>query len=139
LSLPDLKADPAYATNNQRVVLRPQLLAALRARLAMRTAGELAELMERAGLPFAPIRKPEDLYDDPHLRATGGLADVRLPDGDKAGLTVKTTLLPITLGGERLGVRLDPPRIGEHTRALLSSLGLAGDDIDRLYRQRAVA
>jgi len=139
LSLPDLKADPAYATNNQRVVLRPQLLAALRARLATRTAGELAERMERAGLPFAPIRKPEDLYDDPHLRATGGLADVRLPDGDKAGLTVKTTLLPITLGGERLGVRLDPPRIGEHTRALLSSLGLAGDEIDRLYRQRAVA
>jgi len=139
LSLPDLKSDPAYATNNQRVVLRPQLLDALRARLAMRTAGELADRMERAGLPFAPIRKPEDLYDDPHLRATGGLADVRLPDGDKAGLTVKTTLLPITLGGERLGVRLDPPTIGEHTRALLSSLGLADDEIDRLYRQRAVA
>ena len=84
--------------------------------------------MERAGLPFAPIRKPEDLYDDPHLRATGGLADVRLPDGDKAGETVKTTLLPFTMAGSRLGVRLDPPRLGEHTRALLSSLGLTPDD-----------
>ena len=104
--MPDLKADPAYATNNQRVVLRPQLLAALRERLAHRTADELAETMERAGLPFAPIRKPEDLYDDPHLRATGGLADVRLPDGDKAGQTVKTTLLPFTMAGSRLGVRL---------------------------------
>ena len=137
--MPDLKADPAYATNNQRVVLRPQLLALLRERLAQRRADELAETMERAGLPFAPIRKPEDLYDDPHLRATGGLADVRLPDGDKAGETVKTTLLPFTMAGSRLGVRLDPPRLGEHTRALLSSLGLTPDEIDALYRQRAVA
>ena len=137
--LRDLKADPAYATNNQRVVLRPQLLALLRERLAKRRADELAETMERAGLPFAPIRKPEDLYDDPHLNATGGLADVRLPDGDKAGETVKTTLLPFTMAGSRLGVRLDPPRLGEHTRALLSSLGLTADEIDELYRQRAVA
>jgi len=139
LGLPDLKADPAYATNNQRVVLRPQLLAALRARLADRKADELAATMECAGLPFAPIRKPEDLYDDPHLRATGGLADVRLPDGDKAGQTVKTTLFPFTMAGARLGVRLDPPKLGEHTRATLSSLGLSGDDIDALYARRAVA
>jgi crotonobetainyl-CoA:carnitine CoA-transferase CaiB-like acyl-CoA transferase len=95
--------------------------------------------MERAGLPFAPIRKPEDLYDDPHLKATGGLADVRLPDGEKAGETVKTTLLPITMAGSRLGVRLDPPKRGEHTRELLSELGLTTDEIDELYRQRAVA
>jgi crotonobetainyl-CoA:carnitine CoA-transferase CaiB-like acyl-CoA transferase len=85
LGLGDLKSDPAYATNNQRVVLRPQLLAQLRARLADRSAAELAETMERAGLPFAPIRRPEDLYDDPHLKATGGLADVRLPDGAESG------------------------------------------------------
>jgi crotonobetainyl-CoA:carnitine CoA-transferase CaiB-like acyl-CoA transferase len=139
LGLPDLKADPAYATNNQRVVLRPQLLAQLRARLADRSAAELAETMERAGLPFAPIRKPEDLYDDPHLKATGGLADVRLPDGAKAGETVKTTLLPFTLAGARLGVRIDPPRRGEHTRELLTALGLSTHEIDELYRQRAVA
>ena len=56
-----------------------------------------------AGLPFAPIRKPEDLYDDPHLLATGGLADVRLPDGPKAGQTVKTTLFPITMDGAAPG------------------------------------
>ena len=59
---------------------------------------------------------------------------MRLPDGDKAGQTVKTTLLPFTMAGSRLGVRLDPPRLGEHTRALLSALGLAAGDIDALYR-----
>ena len=139
LGFDDLKADPGYATNNQRVVLRPQLLGELRKRLANRTADELARTMERAGLPFAPIRRPEDLYDDPHLAATGGLAEVRLPDGAKAGETVKTTLLPFTMAGSRLGVRLDPPKRGEHTRELLTQLGLGAGEIDELYRQRAIA
>ena len=83
-----------------------------------RTADDLAALFERAGLPFAPIRRPEDLYDDPHSLATGGLADVRLPDGDKAGQTVKTTLFPITMAGARLGVRLRSAAAGRaHARA----------------------
>jgi crotonobetainyl-CoA:carnitine CoA-transferase CaiB-like acyl-CoA transferase len=139
LGFADLKADSRYATNNDRVRARPALLAAVRERLAQRTADELAALFERAGLPFAPIRKPEDLYDDPHLLATGGLADVVLPDGDKAGQTVKTTLFPITLDGARMTVRIDPPRIGEHTQALLTALGYARDEIDALRAQRAVA
>ena len=139
LGYADLKADPALVTNNQRVQVRPTLLATLRERLAERSAAELAELFERVGLPFAPIRKPEDLYDDPHLIATGGLADVRLPDGPKAGQTVKTTLFPITLAGHRLGVRADPPRLGEHTRELLADLGYAAGEIDALVAQAAVA
>src|SRR5512141_1684644 len=97
LGFDDLKRKPEYRTNNDRVTLRPQLLAALRERLASRSAAELGGIFERAGLPFAPIRRPEDLFDDPHLQATGGLADVVLPDGERAGETVKTTLFPITL------------------------------------------
>jgi crotonobetainyl-CoA:carnitine CoA-transferase CaiB-like acyl-CoA transferase len=139
LGFDDLKNDPALATNNDRVRARPALLATLRARLAQRSAGELAAMFERAGLPFAPIRRPEDLFDDPHLQATGGLADQVLPDGDRAGQTVKTTLLPITLAGERPGLRLQPPHLGEHTEALLAALGYARDQIDALRAQRVVA
>ena len=139
LGFDDLKADARLATNNQRVQVRPALLATLRERLADRRADELAALFEQAGLPFAPIRRPEDLYDDPHLAATGGLAEVRLPDGDRAGQTVKTTLFPITLAGRRLGVRIDPPRLGEHTQQLLESIGYAADEIDTLRAQAAVA
>jgi crotonobetainyl-CoA:carnitine CoA-transferase CaiB-like acyl-CoA transferase len=139
LGLADLKADPALKTNNDRVRVRPQLLQTLRERLAHRPAAELATLFERAGLPFAPIRRPEDLYEDPHLLATGGLADVVLPDGDKAGQTVKTTLFPITMEGERLPVRLQPPPFGAHTGELLQGLGYAPAEIERLRSQAVVA
>ncbi|MEQ1806031.1 MAG: CaiB/BaiF CoA-transferase family protein [Burkholderiaceae bacterium] len=139
LGFDDLKANPAYATNNQRVEQRASLLPALRERLANRSAAELSRIMEDAGLPFAPISKPEDLYDDPHLRATGGLADIRLPDGAKAGQTVQTTLFPILLAGQRLGVRLDPPKRGEHTDELLAMLGYSEAQVAALRAQAAVA
>jgi crotonobetainyl-CoA:carnitine CoA-transferase CaiB-like acyl-CoA transferase len=139
LGLADLKADAALATNNQRVQQRPTLMPLLRQRLAQRSAAELAATMERAGLPFAPIRRPEDLLEDPHLQATGGLADIALPDGERAGRTVKTTLLPITLQGERLGVRLQPPKRGEHTQALLEGLGLGAREIAELQAAGVVA
>jgi crotonobetainyl-CoA:carnitine CoA-transferase CaiB-like acyl-CoA transferase len=139
LGFEDLAGDASLATNNQRVELRPTLLPLLRERLSQRTADELAELFEQAGLPFAPIRRPEDLLDDPHLAATGGLAQMRLPDGAKAGETVRTTLLPITLEGRRLGVRLDPPKMGEHTREVLLAAGYEPAGIDALFAQGVVA
>ena len=139
LGFADLKADPSFATNNQRVAARPALLPELRRRLAERTVDDIANCFEKAGLPFAPIRKPEDLYDDPHLKATGGLADVRLPDGPKAGSTVKTTLFPITMDGKRLPVRMDPPRMGEHTHEVLAAIGYERSAIEKLVAQRAVA
>lgn len=139
LGFEDLLADPALQTNNARVQRREALLAALRPRLATRSAGELATLMERAGLPYAPIRKPEDLFDDEHLLQTGGLADICLSDGDKAGETVKTTLLPVTLQGSRLRVRSNPPRISEHASELLAELGYTAEQIMALRASQAVA
>jgi crotonobetainyl-CoA:carnitine CoA-transferase CaiB-like acyl-CoA transferase len=139
LGFADLKADETIATNNQRVRARPWLMPVLRERLALHSAAGLAETMERVGLPFAPIRRPEDLLDDPHLLATGGLADMRLPDGERAGQTVKATLFPITMDGERLGVRLDPPRLGEHTAALLERIGYDAAQIDALRERTVIA
>jgi crotonobetainyl-CoA:carnitine CoA-transferase CaiB-like acyl-CoA transferase len=139
LGFDDLKADPALATNNDRVRARPTLLAELSRRLQRFSAAELARRFEAAGLPFAPIMRPEQLLDDPHLLATGGLADIALTDGERAGQTVKTTLFPFTLGGERPGVRLNPPRRGEHTREVLRTIGLADAEIDALIERHAVA
>jgi crotonobetainyl-CoA:carnitine CoA-transferase CaiB-like acyl-CoA transferase len=139
LGFADLKADPALALNNDRVRARPTLLAELSRRLQAFSAAELSRRFEAAGLPFAPIMRPEQLLDDPHLLATGGLADITLTDGERAGQTVKTTLFPFTLDGERPGVRLNPPRRGEHTRQVLADIGLAEREIDALIEARAVA
>ena len=143
LGFDDLKADASLALNNQRVERRATLLPLIAERLKVFSAAELSARFEAVGLPFAPIMKPEELYDDPHLLATGGLADVTLPDsipgGAQAGDVVKTTLFPITLGGERLGVRLSPPTLGSHTDELLAGLGYGSAEIARLKQQATVA
>ncbi len=135
----DLKADPKFATNNDRVRQRASLMPDVRARLATHTARELSETFEKHGLPFAPITRPEDLFDDPHLRATGGLADIRIPDGKRAGEITQTALAPLMMDGQRLGVRIQPPMLGEHTEALLASLGYDAAAIDALRAGGAVA
>ncbi|KRC24172.1 CaiB/BaiF CoA-transferase family protein [Acidovorax sp. Root219] len=135
----DLKADPALASNNDRVRARGALLPDLRQRLALHTAEELSAIFERHGLPFAPIMRPEQLFDDPHLNATGGLADITLPDGERAGSTARVTLLPLRLDGQRMGVRMDPPQLGQHTAELLAGLGYTADQVQALQAAAAVA
>ncbi|MDD5028362.1 MAG: CaiB/BaiF CoA-transferase family protein [Rhodoferax sp.] len=134
----DLKADLRYASNNDRVRERPTLMPILRERLARYSATELTALMQANKLPYAPIRKPEELFDDEHLLATGGLADMTLPDGVRAGQTTKAALFPFTMDGQRLGVRLSPPKLGSHTDALLSGLGLDVDAVKALRQLQVV-
>jgi len=111
----------------------------LRERLAAFSVDELGARFEQLGLPYAPIRRPEELYDDEHLRQTGGLADITLPDGARAGQTAGTTLLPFTMHGQRLGVREQPPKAGEHTALLLAALGYSTQEIASLRARHAVA
>ncbi|MCV2362151.1 CoA transferase [Paucibacter sp. DJ1R-11] len=127
----DLQADPRLLTNNLRVLERAWLIPELRRRLQPRTAGEIAAVFEAAGLPFAPITRPEQLMDDPHLLATGGLAPMTLPDGR----ATRVPLLPLSLDGERLGLRRDPPRLGQHSRELLRGLGYEDAAIEALVAE----
>ncbi len=135
----DLKADPLLATNNDRVRARPTLMPDLRRRLAPHSAAELAAIFEKHGLPFAPISRPEQLFDDPHLNATGGLVDITLPDGERAGQTARTTLFPLRMDGQRLGVRLQPPVLGQHTAELMEQLGYSPEQVRALQAEGAVA
>jgi crotonobetainyl-CoA:carnitine CoA-transferase CaiB-like acyl-CoA transferase len=130
----DLQADPRLGSNNQRVQAREWLLPMLRERLAAKSAAEISAVFESNGLPYAPITRPQDLFDDPHLRATGGLAPVTLPDGR----STTTPLLPLALDGRRLPLRTNPPALGEHTDQLLAELGYGAADIAAMHAANVV-
>jgi len=111
--------DPQLATNQGRVDQRPRIIPEIAEVLRQWPAQALAQTLERLELPFAPVNKPGDLFEDPHLAQSGGLLDIRLPDGRPA----KTPALPVSIDGARLQNYRDPPRIGEHTRDVLIDAG----------------
>jgi len=123
LERPDVADDPAFATNAQRVAVRPQLLARLGEIVRTHAKDDLARKLEAAGVPYAPIVRPEELLDDPHLRASGSLVPMQTEDGG----TTDVVLLPLTLGGRRPGVRSPLPRVGEHTEEVLAALDRTRD------------
>lgn len=97
-ALDDLWADESLRHNNDRVVQRERILPRIRDLFAGLTRAEIIARLEGSGLPFAPIERPEDLFDNPHLTA-GGLEPVILPDGTETVLPV----LPIEMASRRLG------------------------------------
>ena len=114
----DLLQRPEYADNAARVAVRPQLLAELGAILAGHESARLAPQLEAAGIPYAPITRPEQLVDDPHLRQSGGLAPMQTEDGGQTDVV----LLPLLMNGHRPGVRMPLAGIGEHTEEILGAL-----------------
>jgi crotonobetainyl-CoA:carnitine CoA-transferase CaiB-like acyl-CoA transferase len=138
----DLKADTRLASNNDRVRAREWMIPALRERFAAYGAQELARRFEARGLPYAPITRPQELFDDPHLAATGGLAEMQVPaDASGAGraVTTRTALLPLALDGRRLPLRQGPPALGADTQALLVELGYGAAEIEALRRDGVIA
>ncbi|HEN8797784.1 CaiB/BaiF CoA-transferase family protein [Pseudomonas sp. CM27] len=120
--------DPTLASNNDRVLQRPRLLAHLAEVFTLLDAGQLALQLEANGIPFAPIRRPEELFDDPHLQQSGGMAELQLEDGSHTPMP----LLPLSLDGQRLQPRRAIARIGEHTRKVMRELGYSDAHIAEL-------
>lgn len=132
--LPQFLADPSLATNPQRVEQRGKTIPVITELFSHMSKADLMARFEALGLPFAPIARPEDLFDDPHLNASGGLAPITLPDGT----ATKVPILPIEMDGHRLGVRLDLPKVGEHTREVLGSIGYGTREIDELNAAKVI-
>jgi crotonobetainyl-CoA:carnitine CoA-transferase CaiB-like acyl-CoA transferase len=133
--LSELLADPALKTNPQRVEARARIIPIVAAIFSGMSKADAMARCEALGLPFAPIAKPEDLFDDPHLKASGGLAQITLPNGEPANVPA----LPLEMDGRRFGARLDLPRVGEHTRDILAGLGYDATAISQLIAQGVVA
>jgi len=130
----ELAADERLRTNGQRVKERGWLLPALEKILLRYGKAELSQKLEAIGLPYAPITRPRDLFDDPHLNA-GGMIETKDPRGTR----FKVPGLPLELGGKRLGLRNQPPTVSENARELLAALGYAPARIDALIADRVVA
>jgi crotonobetainyl-CoA:carnitine CoA-transferase CaiB-like acyl-CoA transferase len=126
--LTELAADPALATNPQRVHARERLMPIVTALFKALTKRELMDRCEKHGLPYAPITRPDELLEDPHLVESNGFTDVTLADGRPC----KVPRLPLEMDGRRFGTRLDLPKVGEHTRELLEGLGYGTAEIDAL-------
>ena len=109
-----LADDPRLASNNLRVEARAWMLPALREIVKRYSSKDLQAVFEREGLPYAPIVRPEQLFDDPHLLASGGLANLTMENG----ATLPVPPLPILLDGRHLKPRMPLPRIGEHNAEL---------------------
>ena len=132
--LDDLWADESIRANNARVQARDRILPRIRVLIAGFTRAELLDRLEGSGLPFAPIARPQDMFDDPHLNASGGLEPVTLTDGTQTALPA----LPIMMGGRRPGTPSTLPEPGADTRGILAGLGYSEDRIEALFAGGAV-
>tara|TARA_R110002167_G_scaffold349844_1_gene561816 strand:+ start:29936 stop:31120 length:1185 start_codon:yes stop_codon:yes gene_type:complete len=125
--LKEFALDQSLALNNGRVAQRERILAVINEVFANIGKVELMAKLEKSGLPFAPINKPSDLFDDPHLNA-GGLLEVTLPDGTKT----KLPGLPLEMNNERMPLRHDIPKDTGNSVATLKGAGFSDDDIKKL-------
>lgn len=130
----DLLAREDLATNNLRIEARESLLPELESMfIGMKTADVIAKC-DQAKIPFAPIARPEDLFDDPQLNESGSLLDITLEDGR----TTKLPRLPMLIEGDDLGLRMEAPYIGEHTRELLTEMRYSDAEIDQMMQSEIV-
>jgi crotonobetainyl-CoA:carnitine CoA-transferase CaiB-like acyl-CoA transferase len=126
--LDDLAADPGLATQRQRVEQRARTLPRAAEAFKGYTRAALMEKCDALGLPYAPIVRPVELFDDPHLNHSDGLLPLTLPDGRRT----KLPALPLALDGMRLGVRLDLPSAGQHDAEVASELGYSAAEVAAL-------
>ena len=127
--------DPDFASNNARIDARARLIPLMQEVFAHLSLEQALATCERAAIPFAPINRPEDLFADKHLAATGGLLPTVLPGGTRTRLP----RLPIRLSNSDLGLRRNPPEIGADSEQTLAGLGYTPAQIAALMARNIVA
>ncbi len=134
LGLQHLFADERLDTNAKRVAAQEWMLPPVREAVARLGSAALQQMLERAGVPYAPLRRPDQLFDDPHLKESGQLMPVPMADGRIGNLPK----LPFASDAYDFAVRLPPPGLGEHTREVLAEAGFTASEIDALIAAKVV-
>jgi len=133
--LDEFAADESLAGNADRVSQRDRIIPAVQTIFSTLNKSELMEKLESCGLPYAGVGSPADLFDDPHLLASGGLLDVTIPGGK----ATKLPALPLQMNGQRFGVIRDVPVQGQDISEVLQDAGYSCNEIDELIEQGIVA
>ncbi len=131
--LDELWADETLRENNARVDARDRIMPVIRELIRAMTCADVIAKLDGSGLPFAPIGRPQDMFDDPHL-AEGGLEDVTLDNGTQ----VRLPTIPLEMNGQRIGGPQNLPKPGRDMRAVLSALGYDETKMDVLLQAGAV-
>jgi crotonobetainyl-CoA:carnitine CoA-transferase CaiB-like acyl-CoA transferase len=131
----DWLADERLGSNNDRISEREWLHPAVAEMIKQYPRAEVVARCERVGVPFSPIARPEELYEDPQLNQGIGLLETRLP-GD---VTTKLPRIPLEMGEYDFGLQRNPPAVGEHSAELLEELGYDAGDIARLAEDGVIA
>jgi formyl-CoA transferase len=119
-----------WATNPDRVTRRSEVLDVLAPVIARRNRDELVAAMLAVDVPGGPV----------HGVGEAAAAMRRIePDWITTIGGVPVPASPILVDGERLPLRLPPPRLGEHTDEILGLVGVTPDDLKVLRQQRVVA
>ena len=132
--LPKLKDDPRLATNNQRAESRDWLIPELNEMIIKLPKAKVIELCEKANIPFAPVSRPDELFDDKHLNESGGLVETQFQNGIKA----KMPKIPMRMGGYDFGLRYHPPEIGQHGKGVMTTIGYTEDEIEDLIKKEII-
>jgi len=130
----DWKGDKRLETNNGRIDERAWFLPELDARVKSNTKAEIIEKCEAGHIPFAPISKPSDLYEDPQLNEGNSLYPVKMKNGEM----VKLPKFPLEYGGERSQKKNDPPEIGADTVEILKSVSYSDQQIESLKNKNVI-
>lgn len=136
--LTEFVGDESLAANAERVRQRDRIIPVIKETFRGYTKARLMEKLEKTGLPFAPIARPEEMFEDRHLNAGAGLVEITIPDGEHAGGRAKLPALPLEMADQRFGLHHDVPRQGQHTREVLSGLGYSQAEIAAMI-ERGVA
>ena len=133
--LVDFIEDKDMDINSGRVEKRDIIIPKLQELFKTFTKKELMEKLDQTGLPFAPINKPQDLFDDPHLNESGGLLKIETPDGG----STKLPAMPIEMNDRRFEVHQQVPKVGEHSKEILEEIGLSDNVIQSLFEKSIVS